>query len=709
MDAIQLDRQSTLTKLQRMSEKALRQRILLPLLGKYDFTHIEERHGPHEKGTDILCLRYDELGDLDIVVIQAKRLPYSGAATNKGHLHGLLNQLSQCIREPLKLPDGTERLPNRIWFVSPFPLDISALESSFAALSAAPASRIKIIDGPKLMSVLQLKAPELLAQLGDRYALYLKRIQDELILLQEASAFRLREKMSVLPFYVQLDLSLLSERITNSASVTRSARPELAASMATLRAKISTFKSTTDSATKAASLGEIHVATNRTLEMLTDKQTSIAVEQVDDSFSVEVGDTRLDVDAETLLRSRLNFQVVGLAGGGKTTLLRMLGYREAAARTGRLPIFVSLAATDAKTSILSRIKDSCGQHGLPTSKQSIHELLDTGKALLLLDGVDEALAGRASLHQEILQLVQQYNRTQFVFSARGWAALPPNPSFCTAKLLPFTPDQVRQFLTKWFGEQPKLADEIIRHLDGNPELYPLISTPLVATIFAVVKALGGTLPSSLMELYEERLRLLLHDWDAARGIKRDQFRVQDKRFFLRKLAFELHKAGARSLPWRNVLSLVRGTIGEIKTQADAEAFALELVNHNNILLKDSKGDWGLGHLQYQEHLAALEARENPAVNLAPQILEGWWAGVIAMYAEMTRDVATLIKKAYKGHEGEGFSDQPQMLAALRKLIQLAPNTDVSARVQVDKDWEIHLAVRKSFDRVPESEPIWDEI
>jgi hypothetical protein len=701
MTSPELDRQSTLRKLQRMSEKALRQRILLPLLQKYDFTHLEERHGPHERGVDILCLRRDEMGDLDIVVIQAKRLQFSGATSSKGHLHALLNQLSQCLMEPAKLPDGTARVPTRIWFVSPFPLEIVALEASFAAFSGSFANRIKVIDGPKLIAVLQQRAPELLAQLGDRYALYLKRLEDELVLIQEASAFRLRDKTSVLPFYVRLDLSLLSERVADLISINRSARPELILSVSTLREKISAFEFATDPILKAPALVDLHACANRTLDILSHTQTSIAVEEVQNGLSLDGSDSRLNIDAETLLRSKLNFQIVGLAGGGKTTLLRVLGHREAVARTGRIPIFVSLAATDAKKSILSRIQDSCSKYGLPTSKQSVYELFEAGKALLLLDGVDEAISGRAAIHSEVLQLMTQFKNTQCVFSARGWAALPPNRVFCTATLRPFTPDQVREFLSKWFEDQPNHALEIIQHLEKNPELYAVISTPLVATIFAVVKVLGGTLPGSLIELYEERLRLLLHDWDAARGIKRDQFRAQDKRFFLRKLAFRLHQAGIRTLPWREIVSQIQATVGEIKTVDVAKEFARELVNHNNLLHKDPAGNWGLGHLQYQEHLAALEARENPAVNLASFIFDGWWRSVLAMYAGMTGDIAPLISKVYEGHEGEGFSDKPKILQVLRQLIKLAPNTGSEAKHRVEKDWEIYTSVKQSFDQVPD--------
>lgn len=226
------------------------------------------------------------------------------------------------------------------------------------------------------------------------------------------------------------------------------------------------------------------------------------------------------------------------------------------------------------------------------------------------------------------------------------------------------------------------AREIVAHLDSNPELYNIVSTPLVATIFAVVKSFGGTLPTSLQEVYEERLRLLLHDWDAARGISRDEFSVSDKRFFLRKLAWELHVKSTRTLSWEALLKLAKSTLGEIRTEALAERFANELIQHNNVLFQEPNGEWGLGHLQYQEYLAALEAKENPRCRLATFLGNGWWSNVIRMYAQMTRDVSALVYDSIRRRALR------RNLSTLYEVLQLAPNTEEKARGYVEKEWDI---------------------
>src|ERR1044072_3275904 len=207
------DRRPLLDKFQKLSEKKLTEAVVFPLLETMGFDHIEERHGPYEKGKDILCLRRDELDELELLAIQVKKLKFSGNASESGHLHNVINQLSQCLEEPIRLRDGTERPANRVWFISPYPLNISALEASFAKYVRAGASRVKIMDGAKLLDLLEKNAPEVLAQLGDKYAAYITNLKGELTFLQEASAFRLRDKISILPIYIDLDISVLPPRL----------------------------------------------------------------------------------------------------------------------------------------------------------------------------------------------------------------------------------------------------------------------------------------------------------------------------------------------------------------------------------------------------------------------------------------------------------------------------------------------------------------
>lgn len=632
------DRRPLLEKLQKFSEKKLTEAVIFPLLETMGFDHREERHGPYEKGKDILCLRRDELDELELLAIQVKKLKFSGNASESGHLHNVINQLSQCLEESIKLRDGTEREANRVWFISPYPLNISALEASFARYVRAGISRIKIMDGPKLLALLEKNAPEVLARLGDKYAAYITSLRNELTFLQEASAFRLRDKISILPIYIDLDISVLPPRLlavignrVEPKSYVRVPYKSVVSTTSELRAEVRKIGSSLDAwedfdekARPVLGIGVVKVLDDiRKYDFLKDGQRQWKQKDVTAAVGVDwekiftgAGELtlekfdllkrepsaknmlgfheivnrldgllnhnavsplirvtskvsnlasdfdRVSIGIEHLLESRMNCQITGQAGAGKTTLLRMIGYKEARNRSGRVPVFVPLASLTPKLTLIELIQKTCKQHGIAPSKRSFNDLLSGGRLLLLLDGVDEPASRIKQVNSEIADFMSEHGSVQCAFTARPWAALGRMADFITLRLLPFTPDQVKAFFYRWFADSPTQAEEVINHLDDHSYLYEVVSTPLIATILAVVKLYGQGLPTSLLGLYERRFELLLHNWDSAKGIKRDIFCLADKQFFLRKLAFQLHKQTVRSAPWDVIVRLIHQTRGE---------------------------------------------------------------------------------------------------------------------------------------------------
>ena len=378
----------------------------------------------------------------------------------------------------------------------------------------------------------------------------------------------------------------------------------------------------------------------------------------------------------------------------------MLGYKEASEKTNRLPVFVSLSRMTPGTTLIQLILQSMKRLGLPNSTASLTRLLREGRLLLLLDGTDEVASRVYEVRREISALMSAFRSVQCFVTARDWAASSPNRNMCTVRLLPLTSRQLKSVLHNWSNEYPSHGKDVLEHLEANPHLYKVLSTPLLATLFCAIKLLGGRLPSSAIELYGERLRLLLHDWDAAKGLRRDRFTPDDKLFFLKKFAFELHSEVQRSASWNRVIGLIRRTIGEIADRTQAEDFARELIRHNSMLFQDLEGSWGLGHLQYQEYLTALELKENPRTGLAEYLGRGWWMSVIKMYAQTTRDIGRLIHDANKEYKDkvDGLRTDMELLEELSRLLKLAPNTEPEARGIVEPEWEMIEALEDSFDK-----------
>jgi hypothetical protein len=177
-------------------------------------------------------------------------------------------------------------------------------------------------------------------------------------------------------------------------------------------------------------------------------------------------------------------------------------------------------------------------------------------------------------------------------------------------------------------------------------------------------------------------------------VKRCKFAPKDKLFFLRKLAFYLHKAHKRAASFNELVEITLSHIGGVTNKAAAIIFINEIIKINNLLFQDKDGAWNLGHLQFQEYLAAVEAKDNHDIDLGLYLDDGWWDLVIQFYAAITRDISSLILRSYKFH-GDCLSGNVLILSRLLMLVKLAPNTNRKLRGVIEREAELIDSINKS--------------
>ena len=83
-----------------------------------------------------------------------------------------------------------------------------------------------------------------------------------------------------------------------------------------------------------------------------------------------------------------NFVIEGVAGQGKSILLRYLTYREYK-NEKRIPIFIELRKLNEKSDIFNFIKESISSWVFSVSNELLSWVLKSEKIILLLDGFDE--------------------------------------------------------------------------------------------------------------------------------------------------------------------------------------------------------------------------------------------------------------------------------------------------------------------------------
>jgi hypothetical protein len=323
--------------------------------------------------------------------------------------------------------------------------------------------------------------------------------------------------------------------------------------------------------------------------------------------------------------------VLGVPGGGKSTLLRHVARR--IALRARLPRQRTIPVHLTLRDHVRRIVDDMAPD-LPTLVRELPGLPDgeppqwwetrlrRGKCVVLMDGLDELRENdRAGVVKWIDAQRSRYRQNQFVLTSR--------PHGYTTALLegakvlqvrPFTDQQVKAFLRAWYraverqesGVERSVADKraqagtsrLIARLASAPALHDLMINPLLLTMIANVhKFSGRPLPDSRAQLYAEVCEVMLKPRGEPMPDSLAKEITDKKQRVLASVAFHLMNKDDTVLSQRELLRLLtrqKASIPEDKTPAEFLADA----KANGILVEAERGRYAFVHLTFQEFLAA---------------------------------------------------------------------------------------------------------
>ncbi len=144
------------------SEDKLQKSVVEPLLRAMGFKDVRDRSGVNERGKDLTAIKEDALGK-EYYAIQLKKTKLSGTVSSTDSLSFLLGQLRQAIVEPIVFPTEMEpRKPNRLIFITPFPMENSAVCSLEQSLIDIKSQGVTILDGIHLSDLVRKYLPEFL-------------------------------------------------------------------------------------------------------------------------------------------------------------------------------------------------------------------------------------------------------------------------------------------------------------------------------------------------------------------------------------------------------------------------------------------------------------------------------------------------------------------------------------------------------------------
>jgi predicted NACHT family NTPase len=356
--------------------------------------------------------------------------------------------------------------------------------------------------------------------------------------------------------------------------------------------------------------------------------------------------------------------ILGKPGAGKTTFLKWLALQCNGGKfnQNRVPLFVTLkefAETDGQPDLLGFIAKQlteCGiEHGLVVGEK----ILQTGRSIVLLDGLDEV---KAQDHDRVLKTIRQtaekFDASQFVITCRIAAKEYIFEQFTEVEVADFDDKQIADFAHKWFQpKDPVKAKEFPKELKENPGLQELATNPLLLTLLCLVFEAGGRFPINRAELYKEGLDVLLKKLDAKRNIKREevykQLSPQRKEDLLSQVAYNafersdyFFKQGFVEEQIRDYIQNLPNASNDTETlQLDSEAVLNAIAAHHGLLVERARGIYSFSHLTFQEYFTARwfkEKSDGDFSALISHITDKQWHEVFLLTAGMLKSADKLM-------------------------------------------------------------------
>ena len=334
---------------------------------------------------------------------------------------------------------------------------------------------------------------------------------------------------------------------------------------------------------------------------------------------IGLGKERKRVLGLEVLAKNTNLMVVGKPGSGKTTYLQrvVMECNGGNLQAYRIPVLIKLRefVEDGHelANSLERYLEQCWR----LSNAETQLVLDRGRALVLLDGLDEVTGKDGkNIAKQIKRFARTYPQVQVIVTCRTQIQESRFERFDYVEVADFDESQVQAFVEHWF--KAAMGDELAGlakaqefleqlFLEKNKPIRELAITPILLSLTCAVFHQTGKFYSKRSKLYEEGLELLLEQWDKSREIERDE--IYRDLLLERKIELLIYLAVKKFKQPQYVLfeqTELEGYIAEFLGigQRDSRMVLRAIEAQHGLLIERAHRVWSFSHLTFQEYLVA---------------------------------------------------------------------------------------------------------
>jgi HEAT repeat protein/GTPase SAR1 family protein len=404
---------------------------------------------------------------------------------------------------------------------------------------------------------------------------------------------------------------------------------------------------------------------------LRDIYVSLKLRGFDQESHFAVEKERL-IEAGTVVNNYQLLVILGVAGVGKTTLLKYLTLTYCKKNIEKLeqrdwedihiPIIIILREfLESGKCLRDYINTILVKYGSLKARKLVEKKLRGGKCILLLDGFDELITrkNQEEITNEIFAFLERYHECQIVVTARTPGYHGELLGFKRFEVMEFDDNQVKEFINNRFAASRQgKAEAMLKLLKDNQDINNLVKNPLILTIIATLYEENNELLHKRADIYKRIIEVLLTEWDDQKKIK-SQFSPDKKRYILRKLAVLNHCRDRRSITEKEILeeidkySLLLGLKKE-----ECRLFFEEIWQRSYILKQLFIDTYDFPYLSFQGYFTALELteREDGIATIIHHLSDSWWEEPILLYSGVSANASSLVKQIQKQPEDIFYSN-----------------------------------------------------
>ncbi|MDF5332196.1 NACHT domain-containing protein [Vibrio parahaemolyticus] len=436
------------------------------------------------------------------------------------------------------------------------------------------------------------------------------------------------------------------------------------------------------------------------------------------SLSAELhGRTEIEhCEIETILSEHSSALISGSPGSGKTTLVHwialMAAKRTFPSRLSRWNNFVPFVVPLRSYSELP----------LPNVSELIHfaskiysdvmpdgwvsRLLETGKAIILVDGLDEVPTNK---REEALlwlsELMFEFSSCSFVLTSRpnaittDWLEI---ADFAHVELQPMTPQNIAMFIKHWheaasqtikLQNQKQELDVFKRRLKAqineNSRLRNMASSPLLCAMLCALNIdRNAILPQERGELYKIVMEVLLERRDSERKICADlnlSITRAQKEILLQNLAYWMLLNNKQTVTITEAEECFQRAIRMIPSlKAIEDKVTRHLLDRSSVIRESSVGHVDFIHKTFSEYLAAKYIVDDNSIHLLVENahIDAWKEVVVmaSMHTNLKQSNKLIELLIERGFEDEEKKYTLHLLSVVAKESSLQLDEDLAKKV-----------------------------